>query len=73
MTRDARETLRAIALQSQLLALGAALEAAGAAQYGQSLARAAAELGRLSEIGLAIQPVKSIDTGIPARDVRQRG
>jgi methyl-accepting chemotaxis protein len=49
MTLDPQETLREIALQSQLLALGAALEAASAEQYGQSLARTAAELRRLAE------------------------
>lgn len=49
MTLNLQETLREISLHSQLLALGAALEAASAAQYGQSLVRNAAELRRLAE------------------------
>ena len=49
MTLDPQETLREIALQSQLLALGAALESASAEQYGTSLARTSAELRRLAE------------------------
>ena len=48
MALDSQETLREIALQGQLLALGAVLEAASAQQYGQSLARTAAELRKLA-------------------------
>lgn len=49
MTLDPEEALREIGLQGQLLSLAAALEAANAAQYGEILARTAAELRRLAE------------------------
>ena len=55
MTLDSQETLREVVLQSQLLALGAALEAASAEQYGKSLARTAAELRKLAESSDAAQ------------------
>ena len=55
MTLNPQETLREIALQSQLLALGAALEGASAGPHGHSLARAAAELRKLAESNDAAQ------------------
>ena len=49
MTLEPGEVLREIGLQGELVALAAVLEAASAAQYGESLARTAAELRRLAE------------------------